>query len=178
MRIRSLRRSLSLVLLAGLAGCVGTYVEDDTLSFQLCDLDGNIVSPSDEIFKSKVLLVDIWGVWCRPCIVQLPYLNTLYEQYKKDGLEVVGVHFGIAELGTDEERVAGLRKSAENLGLSYPILMGGIARDVEEAIGGLRNFEGFPTTILIGRDGRVKHIFKGFDAKDFETFSAKVRSYL
>lgn len=166
------------IALACLMGCGRTYVEHDTLSFRLPDLDGNLVSPSDDTFKSKVILVDLWGVWCPPCIVQLPYLNSLYEQHKKDGLEVLGIHFGIAELGAEQERVAGLRNSAEDLGLTYPILIGGVASHIEEVVSGLKNFQGFPTTVLIGRDGRVRHIFKGFSADDFEHFSAKVLSYL
>jgi thiol-disulfide isomerase/thioredoxin len=44
-----------------------------------------------EAFRGKVLLVDFWATWCHPCTAALPKIESLYEKYHRDGLEIVGV---------------------------------------------------------------------------------------
>ena len=42
-------------------------------------------------YKGKVILVDFWATWCRPCIGELPRVTKIYEKYHAQGLEVIGV---------------------------------------------------------------------------------------
>jgi thiol-disulfide isomerase/thioredoxin len=42
--------------------------------------------------KNKVVLVDFWGVWCRPCIKEIPFLQDIHNRYSSKGLVIIGVH--------------------------------------------------------------------------------------
>ena len=152
---------LALIAILALPGC-GTYVEDERLSFKLTDLDDNPVTLDDKVFRGKVVLVDIWGTWCPPCIEQLPHLIALYDTYHDQGLEIVGIDFDAYLLGTEEKRQAAMKEFVAESGINYRVLLGGDTTDVEGVFPTLRRFKGFPTSIFIGRDGRVRHVEVGF----------------
>src|SRR3954447_11962540 len=59
------------------------------LNFTLKDTTGKDVRLAD--YKGKVLLLDFWATWCGPCKIEIPGFIELYDKYRKDGLEVVGV---------------------------------------------------------------------------------------
>jgi thiol-disulfide isomerase/thioredoxin len=42
--------------------------------------------------KGKVILLDFFGVWCRPCMAKIPFIKELHKQYSNHGLIVIGVH--------------------------------------------------------------------------------------
>ena len=42
--------------------------------------------------KHKVVLVDFWGVWCSPCIKEIPFLQDIHNRYSSKGLVIIGVH--------------------------------------------------------------------------------------
>ena len=151
----------ALIAILALPGC-GTYVEDDRLAFKLTDLDNNPVTLDDEVFRGKVVLVDIWGTWCPPCIEQLPHLIALYDTYHDRGLEIVSIDFDAYLLGTEEKRQAAMKAFVTESGINYRVLLGGDTTDVERVFPTLRRFKGFPTSIFIGRDGRVRHVEVGF----------------
>jgi len=63
------------------------YVDSSMLNrpapaFSLRDLDGHAVSLSD--YKGKVLVLDFWATWCRPCRMSFPAMQMLMDKYKAD----------------------------------------------------------------------------------------------
>ena len=62
-----------------------------TMSFRLKDINQKTVSLDDYLGKN-VVLVDFWATWCKPCKRELPALQELYEEYKDQGLVVVGFY--------------------------------------------------------------------------------------
>jgi thiol-disulfide isomerase/thioredoxin len=59
------------------------------LNFTLKDINGKAVRLSG--YRGKVLLVDFWATWCGSCKIEIPAFIDLYNKYKAQGFEVVGV---------------------------------------------------------------------------------------
>ncbi len=118
--------------------------------FTLKDLEDHDVSLSQ--FKGKVVLVNFWATWCGPCKIEIPWLVELQHKYAARGFTVLGV-------AMDEEGKSAVapfvRKERFNVGgtsqsMNYPIVLGNDA--TADKFGGLI---GFPTSVLISKDGRV-----------------------
>ena len=58
-------------------------------SFALPGLDGKIVHLSDH--RGKVVLVNIWATWCRPCVDEMPSMEKLYQEFKDRDFEILAV---------------------------------------------------------------------------------------
>jgi thiol-disulfide isomerase/thioredoxin len=132
------------------------------LSFGFPDLDGNQIRSTDPRFRGKVVLLDIFGTWCPTCHDAAPTLVQLYRDYHARGLEVVGVAF---EVTGDSARDAPLvRRYRDKFSIPFPLLLGGVsdAEAVSAALPQLDGFTAFPTTIFLGRDGKVRRIQAGF----------------
>lgn len=131
--------------------------------FSYPDLDGRVVSSTDERFKNKVVVVTITGSWCPNCYDENPVLQGFYDRYREQGLEVVALAFEYTgEVARDTEQI---RIFAKRLGITYPMLYAGGIEDAEKKLSQLVNFGAYPTTIYIGRDGLVKRIHAGFEGK-------------
>ena len=118
--------------------------------FTLKDLDDHDVSLSQ--FKGKVVLVNFWATWCGPCKIEIPWLVGLQDKYAARGFTVLGVAMdeegksAVAPFVQKERfKVAGTPQS-----MNYPIVLGNDA--TADKFGGLF---GFPTSVLISKDGRV-----------------------
>jgi thiol-disulfide isomerase/thioredoxin len=141
-----------------------TSVKNPTgpFAFTLPGVDGKPVSLSDERFHGKVVIVDIFGTWCPNCHDETPFLVDLYKKYRKDGLEIVALAY---EYTPDSERnVRQIDIYRKKYGIEFPILMAGTTNEGEIArtLPQLVNFGAYPTTIFVGRDGRVRKIHAGF----------------
>ena len=104
---RFLAGLLGLLLSASItAAAEGPHVVGRTLPYQVHDLDGNVVESSDPRFRGKVVLVDLWGTWCPPCITELPTFIDLQSRYGEQGLVRIGRNpepaslFGRRSVGT------------------------------------------------------------------------------
>jgi len=163
---------------ACISGCLRATVQDDVLEFALRDLDGNTVSLSDERFEGKVVLVELWGMWCPPCLVQMPHLIRWQETYGDRGFEIVALEFAAFQTGPKDEYEKGLRESLDEAGVNYTVIQAGETTDVDDVLPGLRNFQGFPTSICIGRDGLVKHMKSGFHESEVSYYEKPIEGLL
>ena len=123
------------------------------LNFVLKDINGNDVTLSD--YRGKVILLDFWATWCAPCRIEIPGFIELYDQYEKDGLEVLGISV--------DDPISALLLYTEDMGMDYPVLIGDQRDDVKVAFGPL---VGFPSTFLIDREGMICHQHTGFTPKE------------
>lgn len=119
-------------------------------NFTLKGLDDQDVSLSQ--FKGQVVLVNFWATWCGPCRIEIPWLIDLQNKYAARGFTVLGVAMddegksAVAPFVEKERfKVAGTPQP-----MNYPVVLGNDA--TADKFGGL---VGFPTSLLISRDGRV-----------------------
>ena len=108
--------------------------------------DSTITSQS---LRGRVVLVNVWATWCTPCRVEMPLLEATWNRHQAAGLVVLGA-------SVDQGDPRTVRDFISERGISYPIAI--VGPDVISELGGVR---GYPTSILIGRDGRVRHRVMG-----------------
>jgi hypothetical protein len=80
--------------------------------FAMKDPEGNDVKLSDYVGKGKLVLVDFWASWCPPCRAEMPNLKKIYEKYKDQGFEIVGVSL-------DRTHDDWIKRGIEELGLPW-----------------------------------------------------------
>jgi cytochrome c-type biogenesis protein len=107
-------------------------------------------------YKGKVVLVNFWATWCEPCQVEIPDLILIQQKYAEKGFTILGVD-------VDDEGKAAVAPfvtktrynvNGQKLPFNYPIYLGNDA--TADKFGGLL---GYPTSVLISRDGKqVKRI--------------------
>lgn len=132
------------------------------LRFTFPDLEGRPVSLTDERFRGKVVVVNLFGSWCPNCNDEAPLLAGWQRRHRDRGLQIVGLAY--EETGDPEADRRSVRVFARHHGLEYPLLLAGLSNR-EAAAKTLPDFMGlfaFPTTVFIGRDGRVRKIHSGF----------------
>jgi thiol-disulfide isomerase/thioredoxin len=139
-----------------------TSVKDPTSPFQFAfpDLAGATVSNSDPVFKGKVVILSIGGSWCPNCHDEAPFLNELNKTYRARGLEIVGLMFENDE-NPDVARPR-VRAFMKRFGISYQMLIAGTTQNIGEKLPQIVNFGAYPTTIFLGRDGKVRSVHAGF----------------
>ena len=112
------------------------------LNFTVKDINGKDVRLSQ--YKGQVVLVNFWATWCGPCRREIPSLMALYRDYKDRGFVVLGV-------SVDKE-VQLVKPYARTMKMNYPVLIGAGHEDLGNAFG---PFLGFPTSVLVKRDGAI-----------------------
>ena len=127
----------------------------------LKDLDGKDVSISQ--YKGKVVLVNFWATWCEPCKVEIPWLIEMQQKYGAKGFTVLGV--AMDDEGRSVVAPFVQKEKFETTGgesqMNYPIVIGNDA--AADKFGGLL---GYPTSVLIGRDGKVIKGITGLISQD------------
>jgi thiol-disulfide isomerase/thioredoxin len=115
-------------------------------ALEAADLDGGAWSlPA---LRGRAVLLNFWASWCEPCRAEMPTLQQLADFYGEDRLAVLALNF--------KEAPATARRFAARTGLKVPVLpdaAGEIARRWEVKV--------FPTTVLIGADGRPRWRVRG-----------------
>jgi peroxiredoxin len=141
-----------------------TFLKDgyDALSFTFPNLEGKPVSLSDPKYKDKVVIVQLLGSWCPNCMDETNYLAPYYKKNKDRGVEIIGL--GFERSPEFEKAAARLRKMKDRFDIDYDLLVAGISdKDAAaKALPALNKVMSFPTTIIIGRDGKVRKIHTGF----------------
>lgn len=134
----------------------------DPVRFEAVDLDGNPVSSAGPRFRGKPMILTIMGSWCPNCHDEAELLAELDRRYRDKGLAVVAL--GFEYTGESERDRNQLRAFARRHKTDYTILYAGTTEEgqVQKVLPQLANFGGFPTTIFLDRDHRVRSVHAGF----------------
>ncbi len=122
------------------------FVGEMAPDFELADVDGETVSL--RALQGNVVLINFWATWCGPCRIEMPLLQDRYERYFDQGFEILAVSF---DAPLDE--VLDFRQDYD---LSFRFLI-----DADEAVQDLYRVRGFPTSVIVGRDGIIHAIHFG-----------------
>lgn len=121
---------------------VGMQAED----FRLTDLEGKPQSLSQ--YRGKIVLLNFWATWCKPCTTEMPAMQTAYDKLRDKGFVVLAVN----ELEDD----AKVREHIKQYGHTFPVLM-----DRDNKVANQFGVFGLPVSVFIDREGRVQEYIKG-----------------
>lgn len=102
-------------------------------------------------WQGKVLVVNFWAPWCPPCREEIPGFISLQKKYGDKGLVFVGI--ALDEPGR-------VQAYADEIGINYPVLIGGPEAGQLSAAAGNR-LGGLPYTVVIDRQGKAVGNFTG-----------------
>src|SRR5262245_31946478 len=128
-------------------------------TFSFPDINGRTVTESDPKFKNKVVMVNIGGSWCPNCHDEAPFLGELYKKYRAQGLEIVLLSF---EEVAQQEKLTRLKAFIKKYGIEFTVLVPGEPGQLNEKVPQAENLNAFPTTFILGRDGKVRGVHAGF----------------
>jgi cytochrome c biogenesis protein CcmG/thiol:disulfide interchange protein DsbE len=128
------------------------------------NLDGLDVSLAS--LKGKVVIVNFWATWCEPCRVEIPWMIGFQQKYADKGFTILGVAMDEEGKSVVQPYVQKTQFDVDghSATMNYPIVLGN--DELAEKFGGLI---GFPTTIVISRDGKIQKRYIGLaDEGDLE----------
>jgi thiol-disulfide isomerase/thioredoxin len=110
-------------------------------------------------------MIDFWATWCGPCKRELPHLIELYETYREQGFEVLGI-------ALDTQGAAVVEPFVRKYGIPYQIVIGN--PEVARAFGGLTG--GIPTAFFVDRSGNIVQKIVGY--RDKSVFEDEIKKLL
>jgi thiol-disulfide isomerase/thioredoxin len=130
----------------------GPTLPPNVLNAELKTVNGNSIKLSD--YSGKVLIVNLWATWCGPCRMEIPELVKLYNEFKPQGLEMVGLSTEDPDSTADS-----VRDFVKTFQMSYAV--GWSPQDVSISL--MRGNTAIPQSFLVARDGRILKRFVGFN---------------
>jgi cytochrome c biogenesis protein CcdA/thiol-disulfide isomerase/thioredoxin len=118
--------------------------------------------------RGHVVLIDFWTYTCINCLRTLPFLEGLYAQYHKYGLDIVGVE---TPEFTFEQEASNVRQAISSDGIKYPVV-----QDNKYGTWDAWQNEYWPAEYLIDAKGQVRHV--QFGEGDYKQSEAAVRALL
>jgi cytochrome c biogenesis protein CcmG, thiol:disulfide interchange protein DsbE len=148
---------LAFALLAGFMALIGWGLSrsmrgailngDHVPQFSMTSFSGDTFDT--KAYAGKVIVVNFWASWCKPCEAEARELEEAYQQYKPDG-DVVFI--GLAYVDTEPNSLAYLKK----FGVTYPN-----GPDLATKVSQMFRVTGVPETYIIDRQGRLAYSKKG-----------------
>ncbi|MBP3252911.1 MAG: TlpA family protein disulfide reductase [Bacteroidales bacterium] len=125
-----------------------------TLVFSAVDKDGNTVTDRD-INKGKLVLIDFWATWCKPCREAIPHLQELYARYHSKGLEMVSIS---VDMNPND-----WQKYIKSNPFQWTSLLGD-GNELTQRY----NFKYIPYVLIADKDGKI--LKKGIEVNKLEQF--------
>ena len=130
--------------------------------FELAGMDGTVNLAR---YHGKLVYLDFWASWCGPCKQSFPWMNEMQAKYGKQGLQVIGVNL-------DMKSEDGRRFLADTPAQFI------VAFDPTGDTPRKYQVKGMPTSVLIGRDGKIISEHMGFNHRDRDALERTIVSAL
>ena len=115
------------------------------IPFEVRTFDNKNFNLSSIIGQRKLILLDFWASWCGPCIIEIPKLVDLYNEFNDKGLEIIGI-------STDKDEIE-WRKAVEKFNMNWIQVINGKEKNSNAVE--IYNVQFIPYTILIDSNGRI-----------------------
>ncbi|HUP98796.1 MAG TPA: TlpA disulfide reductase family protein [Usitatibacter sp.] len=125
--------------------------------------DGDAVETRQ--FAGKVLIVTFWASWCGPCRKELPLLEGVQRVAGKDRVQVVAVNI------EERDQFRRVARALESLTLT-------VTHDYNKASAAAYGVKGIPHMLIIGRDGKVQKVHRGYSEEAVDRIVAEVNAAL
>jgi thiol-disulfide isomerase/thioredoxin len=116
--------------------------------FTLDRLNGGQMTLSE--MRGQVVLINIWATWCVPCRIEMPALEQAYQDYRDQGLVVLGVN------ATYQDSEKDIAPFIQQFGMTFPILLDRTGR-VDQSY----EVRGLPTSFFVDRQGMIRYVSIG-----------------
>ncbi|MFF2908436.1 peroxiredoxin family protein [Paenibacillus sp. NPDC057934] len=136
---------------------VGIEIGQVAPDFSLQDLSGNPVRLSD--YKGKRVMLNFWATWCPPCRVEMPHMQSIYENYESEDVVILGVNMTLTE-----KALGDVQPFVQEQKLTFPIVL-----DEDGELMQTYQIVAYPTTYVLDADGVVREKVRG--AMNYEMMS-------
>jgi peroxiredoxin len=116
-------------------------------------------------FRGDVVMINFWATWCGPCRQEMPHLDDLYARYQRVGFNLLAVN-----IDDDSSRAMDM---IEELGVNFPVLF-----DARKQVSELYEVEAMPVTVIVDREGKVRHVHHGYKPGYENMYLDQIRSLL
>ncbi len=131
--------------------------------FALKSLTGENLRLSE--YRGEVVVLNFWSTECGTCVLQMPAVQKLYEQYRGSGLQVLGIN-----IDRNSRRA---REMVEKLELAYPVLL-----DAEKSVSREYKLNALPFVVVIDRDGAIRYTHSGYRSTDRHLYRGQINELL
>jgi len=115
--------------------------------------------------KGEVIYLDFWASWCGPCRKSFPWMNKIEAEYKQQGFSVISVNL--------DANKALATKFLNEIPASFTVIY-----DPKGKIAKHFKIQGMPSSMLIGRDGKIKSRHTGFFTKKISLYQQEIEQLL
>ncbi|MEM9403463.1 MAG: TlpA disulfide reductase family protein [Pseudomonadota bacterium] len=153
---------LSMLAAVSLASS-GTLAGKTAPDFALKSNSGANIRLSEH--RGEVVMINFWATWCAPCRQEMPLLEALFSRYERVGFTLLGVN-----IDDDPRRAMSM---AQELGVTFPVLF-----DSTKDVSKLYEVNAMPVTVILDREGNVRHVHHGYKPGYEEKYLSEVRALL
>jgi cytochrome c biogenesis protein CcmG/thiol:disulfide interchange protein DsbE len=126
----------------------GLTVGQPMPGFTLKDLSGSDVSLDQVLKDNKVVAINFWASWCGPCRLEMPGFEKLYEKRRTDGFVILGIN--------EDQKPGDMADYLRDRPVTFPVLLDSNGELLKRL-----GLEALPTTILVGRNGKILMVVQG-----------------
>lgn len=143
-------------------------------NFTTTDLDGNAIDSS--LFAPyELTMINVWATYCQPCLVEMPDLGKLSEDFKDKGVQIVGLVSDAMNYdgSLSSEQIDFAKEIVEKTQANYPHIVP--SNDLINIL--LWQIDSVPTTLFVNSKGDlVDYVYIG--STDYDTWAARIDSAL